>query len=264
LTVRPGFGMLRSDMSQNGPAGVTVEKPRSQYILGTGVDATGPPAPPVKETVSYDALESRLASCCGQITVKRLLDFVIALSLLILFAPLFAVAALAVKRSSPGPVFFRQEREGRGGQRFLMLKFRSMRAGGAGGLEAQQAVLAARGTLVKMRQDPRVTAVGRWLRRTSVDELPQLWNVLRGDMSLVGPRPLIPFMLESHPEFRRVRALVRPGITGLWQLRDRSNNTAAAAMLPHDLEYLARFGLKQDLAILLHTIPAVLTSRGAF
>ena len=204
------------------------------------------------------------ASHRWQVMLKRVFDFVVALALLALLPPVFAVVALAIKLSSAGPVIFRQEREGLGGKRFYLFKFRSMKTGSVTELETQQAALVVRGTLVKMPGDPRVTAVGRWLRRTSVDELPQLWNVLCGDMSLVGPRPLIPFMLDSYPEFRRARALVRPGITGLWQLRDRSNNTTAAAMLPHDLEYLAGFGLKQDLAILLRTIPAVLKRRGAF
>jgi lipopolysaccharide/colanic/teichoic acid biosynthesis glycosyltransferase len=199
-----------------------------------------------------------------QIMLKRVFDIVGALALLALLLPVFAVVAMAIKLSSAGPVFFRQQREGQGGRRFDMFKFRSMKTGDESELETQQAALAAWGVLVKMPRDPRVTAVGRWLRMTSVDEMPQLWNILCGDMSLVGPRPLIPFMLDAYPEFRRARALVRPGITGLWQLRNRVNNTTAAAMLPHDLEYLAKFGLKQDLAILLHTLPAVLKHRGAF
>jgi lipopolysaccharide/colanic/teichoic acid biosynthesis glycosyltransferase len=212
----------------------------------------------------FDDLERGLHLPRWQATVKRLFDLVIALLLLTLFLPLFIVVALAIKLSSPGPILFRQEREGLGGKLFRMFKFRSMRTGSPTRLDEQQAALAPRGMLVKMRRDPRVTPVGRWLRATSIDELPQLWNVLRGDMSLVGPRPLIPFMLEAHPGFRRVRARVRPGITGLWQLRERSNNTSAAVMMPHDLEYVARFGLKQDLSILLQTIPAVLSGRGAF
>ena len=218
----------------------------------------------VGKGVALDDPAHWLASHHWQVTLKRVFDFVVALALLALLTPVFAVVALAIKLSSAGPVFFRQEREGRGGKRFYIFKFRSMKTGDESKLETQQAALATWGVLVKMPGDPRVTAVGRWLRMTSVDELPQLWNVLWGDMSLVGPRPLIPFMLDSYPEFRRARALVRPGITGLWQLRDRSNNTTAAAMLPHDLEYLAGFGLKQDLTILLRTLPAVLRGRGAF
>lgn len=216
------------------------------------------------EGIALDSVAHGRNVLSWQFTAKRVLDVVIALPLLALLSPLFLLVGLAIKISSAGPIFFRQEREGLGGKRFAMLKFRSMRINGSTALEQQQAALATQGTLMKMRRDPRVTTVGRWLRATSIDELPQLWNVLRGDMSLVGPRPLIPFMLEGHPEFRRVRALVRPGITGLWQLRDRSNNTSAAAMLTHDLEYLTRFGLMQDLSILLQTIPAVLSGKGAF
>jgi N-acetylglucosaminyldiphosphoundecaprenol N-acetyl-beta-D-mannosaminyltransferase len=206
----------------------------------------------------------RLSVCPWQFAGKRLLDWLVAIGLLILLAPAFVVISIGVKLSSPGPVFFRQEREGLGGRRFVILKFRSMRTGDASEFCLRQAALAARGILVKSRTDPRVTGFGRWLRVTSLDELPQLLNVLRGDMSLVGPRPLIPFMLEADPAFRRVRALVRPGITGLWQVRDRTNNTTAAAMLPHDLDYIENFSLRQDLIILLRTIPAVLAYRGAF
>lgn len=198
-----------------------------------------------------------------QTALKRLFDVVMAFLLLALLLPLLAVIAFMIKLSSPGPVLFQQEREGRGGRRFRMFKFRSMRINSPA-MDARQTELAVHGTLLKLRRDPRVTLVGCWLRRTSMDELPQLWNVMRGEMSLVGPRPLIPFMLEGHPAFRRARALVRPGMTGLWQLRDRSNNTTAAAMLSHDLEYLRHFGLRQDLMILARTIPAVLACKGAF
>lgn len=228
--------------------------------------AAGRDAAPNAEALAYDFnhIEPQLTYPRRAVIVKRLFDLAVALFLLVLLSPFFAIAALAIKLSSAGPVFFRQRREGMGGRLFSILKFRSMRTGNPAGLKEQQVAQATQGLLVKMPRDPRVTAVGRWLRATSIDELPQLWNVVRGDMSLVGPRPLIPFMLDAHPEYRRLRARVRPGITGLWQVRDRSNNTSAAAMLPHDLEYLSRFGLKQDLSILLRTIPAVLSGRGAF
>jgi len=183
--------------------------------------------------------------------MKRVIDVVVSGSALLVLWPVMAVVALAIRWSEGGPVLFRQVRPGYRGRAFTLLKFRTMRDE----RDAQGR---------RLPDAERLTALGQLLRGLSLDELPQLWNVLRGDMSLVGPRPLIPFMLESYPEFRRVRAQLRPGITGLWQLRDRSNNTSAAAMLSHDLEYLARFGLRQDLAILLHTIPAVLSGEGAF
>ena len=206
----------------------------------------------------------RLDAQRWQSACKRLCDGLTALALLLLLSPLLLAIALVIKLSSPGPVLFRQEREGQHGRRFILQKFRTMRVGVANPLGERQAVLEADGKLLKLRHDPRVTPVGRWLRKTSVDELPQLWNLLRGEMSLVGPRPLIPFMLEGDQEFRRVRALVRPGLTGLWQLRDRANNTSAAAMRPHDLEYIQRFSLGLDFLILLRTIPAVLAGKGAF
>jgi len=128
---------------------------------------------------------------------------------------------------------------------------------------AQQAA-ASSGVLVKARHDPRVTRLGRILRSTSLDELPQLFNVLRGDMSLVGPRPLVPFMLAPYPALREVRSLVRPGMTGLWQIRDRQHNTTASAMMRHDLEYVRRFSLGLDLAILLRTPLVVASRQGAY
>jgi lipopolysaccharide/colanic/teichoic acid biosynthesis glycosyltransferase len=119
------------------------------------------------------------------------------------------------------------------------------------------------GPVFKVESDPRVTKFGGWLRRTSLDELPQLLNVLRGDMSLIGPRPLLAFMLAPHGREAEARALVRPGLTGLWQIRDRPNNLSAAAMMPHDLEYIGHFSLALDLKILLRTPAAVLSARGA-
>ena len=132
----------------------------------------------------------------------------------------------------------------------------------AAAAEAQKEVERA-GLLVKGKDDHRVTPLGRFLRSTSLDELPQLFNVLKGDMSFVGPRPLIPFMLAGHPEFAKTRALVRPGITGLWQVHERENNTTAKAMMPYDLEYIRRFSLWSDLAILVRTPFVVVSGNGA-
>jgi exopolysaccharide production protein ExoY len=119
------------------------------------------------------------------------------------------------------------------------------------------------GVLAKSDSDPRVTRVGRFLRRTSIDELPQLWNVLRGDMSLVGPRPLLPFMLDPFPDLRAARCTVKPGITGLWQISSRDENTNAWSMADEDLAYIADRGVAQDMQILLRTVPAVLRGSGA-
>ena len=119
------------------------------------------------------------------------------------------------------------------------------------------------GVLTKSENDPRVTRIGKLLRRTSIDELPQLWNVLRGDMGLVGPRPLLPFMLAPYPELRRARSAVRPGLTGLWQVSKREDNTSALSMSDEDLEYVATRSVAGDFAIIMRTVPAILRGSGA-
>ena len=199
----------------------------------------------------------------GPVLAKRAFDIAVAGFALLLTAPLLAVVALAVKLDSPGPVLFRQERVGRRGRRFTMLKFRSMVVDA----EAQRAALAAAneadGPLFKLRRDPRVTRVGRVLRRLSLDELPQLVNVLRGDMSVVGPRPALPSeVVQWSPElFDRLR--VPPGITGLWQVQGRSESRFADYRR-WDLYYVDNWSLAHDLAIVLRTIPALLSRRGAY
>lgn len=192
---------------------------------------------------------------------KRALDVVLSATLLTLLSPLLAFIAIAVRLSSPGPVLFRQKRVGYNNQEFWFYKFRSMRPDSS--KEKQTADLEKAGVLYKKQNDPRVTPIGRWLRRTSLDEIPQLVNVLKGDMSLVGPRPLVPFMLEPYPEFKEIRGRVRPGLTGLWQIRDRANNTSAQFMMPHDTEYITEFSFWLDLKILWLTTFAVASGRGA-
>ncbi|WP_431677312.1 sugar transferase [Kitasatospora sp. KL5] len=192
---------------------------------------------------------------------KRAIDIVGATSLLLLFLPVIAAVFLLLKATYPGPVLFRQVRAGLHGRPFCMLKFRTMHLGA----HAARAALAARndsdGHLFKLRDDPRVTRIGRHLRRLSLDELPQLLNVLRGEMSLVGPRPLL---LEDSDYTGRARdrLLVLPGLTGLWQVRGRSN-LPWEEMLRLDLHYVENLSLRLDASILLRTIPAVITSRGA-
>ncbi|HPD16079.1 MAG TPA: sugar transferase [Planctomycetota bacterium] len=194
---------------------------------------------------------------------KRALDLALAALGLLAFSWLFVLLAVLVKLTSRGPVFFHQQRVGRGGRPFLMLKFRSMRVDA----ELARRELAHRnemdGPVFKMRRDPRITRVGRFLRRSSLDELPQLLNVLAGHMSLVGPRPL-PLDEAQHlpPEHQR-RHAVRPGLTGLWQVRGR-NDLPYAEMMRLDLEYVERCSLGLDLRILAATLPAVLSGRGAF
>jgi lipopolysaccharide/colanic/teichoic acid biosynthesis glycosyltransferase len=172
-----------------------------------------------------------------------------------------AIAALAVRATSPGPVLFRQVRCGLYGRRFAMLKFRTMHADA----EQRKADLLELnemdGPVFKLRDDPRVTPVGRVLRRWSLDELPQLWNVLWGDMSIVGPRPPVPEEVAQYAVFERRRLSMRPGLTCLWQVMGR-NSIGFADWVKLDLRYIDRWSLASDLRILLQTIPAVLRGTG--
>lgn len=197
-----------------------------------------------------------------QQSTKRVLDVVISLVGLIALFPLLVVAGLLVKLTSPGPALYRQERVGLHGQQFRVWKFRSMSCG-SDQLVAE--LMAAHGGYVpfyKMHKDPRITPFGRFLRRWSIDELPQLINVLKGEMSLIGPRPQVQAEVDQYsPEHHR-RLVVRPGITGLWQVSGRSDVPRHEAVLL-DLHYVDTWSLRHDLGILLRTVKAVATARGA-
>jgi exopolysaccharide biosynthesis polyprenyl glycosylphosphotransferase len=196
---------------------------------------------------------------------KRCLDFVVAATLTLLLLPLIVLIATAIKVESRGPVFFRQPRVGRGRELFGMFKFRSMYADAeARKHEVVEMNEADDGVMFKIRSDPRVTRVGRFLRRFSLDELPQLFNVVGGDMSLVGPRPLIQeetAALDSAWQIRRLD--LRPGMTGPWQIQGRSE-TPFQEMVKLDYQYVAGWSLARDVEILLGTLPAVLAGRGAY
>lgn len=200
----------------------------------------------------------------GSYALKRTVDVVVAGLGLVLLSPLFVALALAVRLTSPGPAIFRQVRVGLFGRHFDFFKFRSMYVDA----EARKAALLSRnesadGVIFKMRRDPRVTPVGRFLRRTSLDELPQLLNVLRGDMSLVGPRPPLPSEVRAYTLEDRKRLDMKPGLTCLWQISGRSD-IPFARQVSLDKEYIRSHGFVRDLAILLKTVPAILTGRGAY
>ncbi len=195
--------------------------------------------------------------------LKRALDLLLTSIALVALAPVMVVIAIAIKLDSPGPVFFRQERVGKDGKRFQIMKFRSMHVGADQLLPALRHKNEVDGPIFKMRDDPRVTRVGRVLRRLSLDELPQLFNVLKGEMSLVGPRPPIPAEVEKYEDWQHGRLRAIPGITGLWQVSGRSE-VSFYDMVRLDLHYIRNWSLALDLAILWRTIPAVLTSRGAY
>jgi exopolysaccharide biosynthesis polyprenyl glycosylphosphotransferase len=194
---------------------------------------------------------------------KRAVDLVLVGLGVIAIAPLLTTIAVAIKLDSAGPVFYRQQRVGKDGRLFSILKFRSMCIDADKRLAALRQHNEATGPLFKMKQDPRVTRVGAFLRRWSLDELPQLLNVLRGEMSLVGPRPPLPSEVAEYEDWQLGRLRAVPGLTGLWQVSGRSE-VPFHDMVRLDLHYIRNWSLGLDLEILLRTIPAVLTNRGAY
>src|ERR671914_2653441 len=221
---------------------------RAEFVPGASVPLFEL-RPPVFDGVDY--------------AIKRTFDFVVSLLLLVALTPLLLAIAAAVFVSSRGPVLYRSMRPGIGGETFACLKFRTMRSG-ADQMQADlESLNEASGPLFKIRHDPRLTRVGRLLRRYSLDELPQLLNVLAGKMSLVGPRPLPQRDFEQLEDWHKKRYLVLPGITGLWQVSGRSE-LDFDDLVRLDFLYLERWSVGLDLTILLKTIPAVLSRRGAF
>lgn len=198
-----------------------------------------------------------------QIT-KRALDIAISLSVLVLLSPLLIITAAMIKQESNGPALFKQQRVGLNGMLFTMLKFRSM----SQGAQAQRNKLELRnemqsGVLFKIKNDPRITPIGKIIRKTSIDELPQLINVLRGEMSLVGPRPALPKEVSQYSFNDRARLKALPGITCLWQVMGRSD-IPFEQQIKLDLKYIERQSLFLDAVLLLKTIPAVIKAKGAY
>jgi lipopolysaccharide/colanic/teichoic acid biosynthesis glycosyltransferase len=204
------------------------------------------------------------------VSMKRAIDLAGSTIALILLSPLFLVISIAVMLDSRGPVFFRQTRVGKDGVVFTCLKFRSMHRNADERVHqaAIQRLMAGErlsddeGSPFKLTHDPRVTRVGSFLRRTSLDELPQLINVFRGEMSLVGPRPAIPYELENYKDWHHLRYQVKPGITGLWQVEGRGALTFDE-MLRLDVEYATHWTVGTDVRLMARTIPAVLRQVGA-
>jgi lipopolysaccharide/colanic/teichoic acid biosynthesis glycosyltransferase len=194
---------------------------------------------------------------------KRVLDLAGAAIGALLLAPVLLATSLSIKLNTPGPVLYRSRRVGEGGRVFSFLKFRSMVCNAEMLREELLHLNEVDGPVFKISRDPRITRVGALLRRTSLDELPQLWNVLRGDMSLVGPRPPIPEEVCQYQAWQFRRLSVRPGLTCLWQVSGRSL-VGFDEWMRMDLEYVERRSLGLDLAILLRTVPAVLSGKGAY
>ncbi len=199
-----------------------------------------------------------------QLAVKRVADLIGAVVGLIVLSPVFAVIAVLVKLESPGPVFFTQQRVGRGGKRFRIIKFRTM----VDGAEGQRDELLSQSVysdprLFKMPHDPRTTKLGRWLRRTSLDELPQLVNVLRGNMSLVGPRPPLPSEVDLYEAHHYARFDAKPGMTGPWQVAGRNDVTDFEQVIALETAYVRAWSVWLDVKLILQTVPAVFRRRGA-
>jgi lipopolysaccharide/colanic/teichoic acid biosynthesis glycosyltransferase len=217
------------------------------------------------------ATRAQLSPAAGS-RIKRLIDVTGAGALLVIAAPVWLVVAGLIKASSPGPVLFRQQRVGLNGRPFTMLKFRSMRNGVSVDPHrsfvrtmvrppADGGATNGNGTVYKLASDSRTTAVGRWLRRTSLDEVPQLINVLRGEMSLVGPRPPLPYEVEDYEPWQHERLTVRPGMTGAWQVADRYR-LPYYEMCRIDVDYIHTWSVGRDLSILARTPGAMISRDG--
>jgi exopolysaccharide biosynthesis polyprenyl glycosylphosphotransferase len=199
-----------------------------------------------------------------QLAAKRLIDIVVSTGLLLALTPLLATVILLIRLDSPGPIFFAQERVGFNKRRFRILKFRTMVHGSDQQQQMLEELNEAEGPVFKIKNDPRVTRVGRFLRRFSIDELPQLFNVLKGDMSLVGPRPLpIRDVKRIDVQWHKRRFSIKPGITCLWQVNGRSN-IGFDEWVRLDLDYIDRWSLGLDMKILMKTIPVVFRGSGAY
>jgi len=212
---------------------------------------------------------SRSANFRGKL--KRIGDVVLSGLALLALSPMLLVISILVKRSSPGPVLFVQERIGKDGVPFPFLKFRTMVHNSDDAIHRQFAAMFINGNdekpseenVYKMTDDPRVTRIGAWLRRTSLDELPQLINIVRGEMSLVGPRPPIAYELDHYQPWHHERLRVTPGLTGLWQVSGRSNVTFEE-MVRLDIHYINTWSMRSDLGIMLKTLPVVIRGTGGY
>jgi len=197
----------------------------------------------------------------AELILKRVMDIVSSLIFLVLSFPLFLAMAIAIRLDSPGPIFFRQIRSGYNGRKFTLYKFRSMTADAESKLEGLKGLNEMTGPVFKLSNDPRLTRIGRFLRKTSLDEFPQFWNVLKGDMSLVGPRPPLPKEVEQYEPWQRRRLSMKPGITCIWQVSGR-NSIGFEDWMKLDLQYIDRWSLWLDIKILLLTVGAVFKLTG--
>ncbi len=257
------FAVPRERMPAMQEALLTCEELGVPVRISLDVMSLGRARMTVSEVAGVPMLRfSRTPSDTLALAAKRIFDVLASAVALAVLAPILAATAVAIRLDSPGPIFFRQRRVGLNGRTFQILKFRSMYVDAEARQEQLRAKNEMSGPVFKMANDPRVTRVGRFIRRTSLDEFPQFWNVLLGDMSIVGPRPPIPAEVRQYKRWQRRRLSVKPGITCIWQVSGR-NHIDFEQWMELDLQYIDGWSLWRDLHICLRTIPAVLTARGA-
>ncbi len=208
--------------------------------------------------------QDKINAQVGYLFIKRIFDIVASFAALLILSPLFLVIAILIKLEDPqGPVFYSQIRVGRNGKKFRMYKFRSTCVDADKKLKDLLAKNEVEGAMFKMKDDPRITRVGKWIRKTSVDELPQLWNVLHGDMALVGPRPPLPRETATYSEYDKQRLYVQPGCTGLWQVSGR-NDVGFHEMVALDIQYIKTRNLWVDIKIMFKTVGIMIHPNGAY
>ena len=241
--------------------GATHVKTEPVALSADEAEGMGDPEPDAETAVAAARLRhGRLGYCA----IKRLFDITFSLLIIVLFSWLFLLTAIAIKVDDPsGPVFFGQDRVGRDGKRFRMWKFRSMCADAEAKLAELQAKNEKDGPVFKMADDPRITRVGRVIRKTSIDELPQFFNVLIGQMSVVGPRPALPKEVDTYTPRQKQRLLVKPGMTCYWQTRRNRDAISFAEWVELDLLYIKKCSCWSDFKLVIQTIGVVLTAQGS-
>jgi lipopolysaccharide/colanic/teichoic acid biosynthesis glycosyltransferase len=228
----------------------------------TNLKTDFPPASfPAEPILVSPVIASQTSS--ADAALRRVLDVIVAVAALLLLLPLLLLIAVCIRLDSPGPILFIQTRVGKNGREFPVFKFRSMLCDAEACLHMVLATNERSGPVFKMRRDPRITRIGRGLRRCSLDEVPQLLNVLRGEMSLVGPRPALPREVVLYTPSQQARLLVLPGLTGLWQVSGRATLSFEESVAL-DLEYVQRQSVWLNMALLVRTVPAVITGYGAY
>lgn len=254
-------GMKRSEIRQ---LGWDLENTKAELVLMSRLTDVAGPRVHISPVQGVPMMHVDLPRYSGfNYVLKRCMDVVLSFAALVLLLPLFAVIALAIKLDDRGPVIFRQQRIGRGGSTFTMHKFRSMAVDAEARLAALRELSEGNDVMFKLKDDPRVTRAGRVLRRFSLDEFPQFWDVLTGQMSVVGPRPPLPVEVEAYEDSARRRLITKPGITGLWQVSGRSD-LSWEETVRLDLRYVENWSISGDVVIILKTIRAMLRPSGAY